>query len=286
METKNYLKKLRKEKNISTRELSRIFDVEETSVSQIERGKKNLTIDMLKKYCEFFNESADIILNQPNRIPNIIYENNELIIYNFKIEDVNHCYDQLCSFKIKFKEKKWNEIFIKWELKFNYYDDIIETYKPTKKSNGFYTSLIDHTENETLVFTLLDCKQDENYNFFHYPIENANFKIIYVKKPNKKKFKIERIKIMKFKNTKRKKAYITKEGYIQIHAPNHPNARKGTGYVGLHVYKATNGGKRKLNKNEVSHHIDGNKLNNKKSNLKIISRSEHFKIHNKKHQDK
>ncbi len=61
-----YLKEIRLNKNISTRELSRIFDVEETSVSQIERGKKNLTIKMLKKYCVFFNVSSDRILKLKN----------------------------------------------------------------------------------------------------------------------------------------------------------------------------------------------------------------------------
>ena len=36
---------------------------------------------------------------------------------------------------------------------------------------------------------------------------------------------------------------------------------------------------RKLNSNEIVHHIDGNKLNNDISNLQVVTRSEHLKIH-------
>ena len=36
---------------------------------------------------------------------------------------------------------------------------------------------------------------------------------------------------------------------------------------------------RDLDKDEVVHHIDGNPLNNKPSNLKVMSRSEHTRLH-------
>lgn len=58
-----YLKKIRIKKGISARHLSIMFDIEESAISEIERGKRSLTIKMLKKYCEYFNESADAILN-------------------------------------------------------------------------------------------------------------------------------------------------------------------------------------------------------------------------------
>ena len=61
--TRNYLKKIREEKGISARQLSFIFNIEESAISEIERGKRNLTVEMLKKYCKYFNESADKILN-------------------------------------------------------------------------------------------------------------------------------------------------------------------------------------------------------------------------------
>lgn len=62
METRILLKKLRLQKKISTRELSRIFDMEESAISEIERGKRNLTIFTLLKYCNFFKVSADWLL--------------------------------------------------------------------------------------------------------------------------------------------------------------------------------------------------------------------------------
>ena len=39
---------------------------------------------------------------------------------------------------------------------------------------------------------------------------------------------------------------------------------------------------RKLNKDEIVHHIDGNKFNNDLSNLMLLSNSEHAKLHNAK----
>ena len=55
-------KNLRLEKGISTRELSRIFNLEESAISEIERGKRNLTINMLIKYCSYFHVTANYIL--------------------------------------------------------------------------------------------------------------------------------------------------------------------------------------------------------------------------------
>ena len=55
-------KGLRLSKKISCRELSKIFNLEESAISEIERGKRNLTIDMLFKYCDFFNVSSNYIL--------------------------------------------------------------------------------------------------------------------------------------------------------------------------------------------------------------------------------
>lgn len=79
----------------------------------------------------------------------------------------------------------------------------------------------------------------------------------------------------------RHKSYITKEGYKQVYKPNSPEAREN-GYAPEHRVKASKKLKRTLGSNEVVHHIDGNKLNNKSSNLAVMSSSEHYKLHNKK----
>ena len=47
METKDYLKKLRKEKGLSARQLSEIFNLEESAISEIERGKKTPSLKRL-----------------------------------------------------------------------------------------------------------------------------------------------------------------------------------------------------------------------------------------------
>lgn len=47
----------------------------------------------------------------------------------------------------------------------------------------------------------------------------------------------------------------------------------------LHRYLMEQKIGRKLNFNEVVHHIDGNKLNNNIDNLEIISRGNHIKLH-------
>ena len=77
---------------------------------------------------------------------------------------------------------------------------------------------------------------------------------------------------------KRHKSYDTKEGYTQVYAPKHSEARKN-GYAPLHRIKASKKLGRPLSSDEIVHHIDGNKKNNRKSNLQVISRSEHYKIH-------
>jgi hypothetical protein len=60
-------------------------------------------------------------------------------------------------------------------------------------------------------------------------------------------------------------------GYLKIR--NNGNQMKHHRYV---LEKALG---RKLQENEIVHHIDHNKLNNDISNLKIMTRSEHMKLH-------
>lgn len=69
-------------------------------------------------------------------------------------------------------------------------------------------------------------------------------------------------------------------GYIEIHKPDHHRAR-GNGYVFEHIVVAENKIGRKLEEDEVVHHIDGDKKNNKPKNLKVMKINEHSSNHNK-----
>ena len=74
---------------------------------------------------------------------------------------------------------------------------------------------------------------------------------------------------------------ILVDGYLYIIANrDHPNKTK-KGYIPLHrsIIECKLG--RYLNKHEEVHHKDGNRLNNLPSNLKLMTISEHKKLHYK-----
>lgn len=67
-------------------------------------------------------------------------------------------------------------------------------------------------------------------------------------------------------------------GYIFIYRPDHPNAGPG-GYVAEHRLVMSEKLGRPLEKNEVVHHIDGDKANNAPSNLAVMLRDKHKMTH-------
>lgn len=73
--------------------------------------------------------------------------------------------------------------------------------------------------------------------------------------------------------------YTTKEGYRQHYNPSSPDARRN-GYAPVHRDSARAKYKRDIGPNEVVHHRNGNKRDNRWRNLEIVTRSEHAKIHN------
>ena len=71
------------------------------------------------------------------------------------------------------------------------------------------------------------------------------------------------------------------KNYMYVLRPHHKFATV-KGYVLEHRYIIELDLGRYLTKNEVVHHVDGNKLNNEENNLKLMSHSEHSKITNTK----
>ena len=72
-------------------------------------------------------------------------------------------------------------------------------------------------------------------------------------------------------------------GYVLLYRPDHFNCLTGDnweGYVYEHRYAMERELQRALDPGELVHHLDCNKLNNDLSNLIVVSRSDHQKIHN------
>lgn len=68
-------------------------------------------------------------------------------------------------------------------------------------------------------------------------------------------------------------------GYLAIYDPTDPNANN-RGYVPYHRWLVGKHNDRRVSKRKVVHHKDGNKLNNELSNLVVMLRSNHTKLHN------
>lgn len=80
--------------------------------------------------------------------------------------------------------------------------------------------------------------------------------------------------------SKRHPNYLNKDGYEQHYNPSSPDAR-WNGYSPVHRDVARKKIKRAIKPYEVVHHKDGNKTNNRKSNLVVITRKQHFKVHHR-----
>jgi len=70
---------------------------------------------------------------------------------------------------------------------------------------------------------------------------------------------------------------IDKDGYIVVHVPNHPFCDVH-GYIREHRLKMEQKIGRYLLKTEVVHHLNGNKGDNRISNLELLTKVEHDRI--------
>lgn len=67
-------------------------------------------------------------------------------------------------------------------------------------------------------------------------------------------------------------------GYKYVQVPQHPNATK-KGYVGVHRLVAEKTIGRYLMPNEVAHHKNEIKTDNRRSNIQVMTKSQHSTYH-------
>lgn len=73
---------------------------------------------------------------------------------------------------------------------------------------------------------------------------------------------------------------ILRSGYYYIYKPDHPNAISPRRlYVAEHRLVMEQKLGRFLRNNEIVHHINGNKLDNRPENLEVMTASEHCRLH-------
>lgn len=72
--------------------------------------------------------------------------------------------------------------------------------------------------------------------------------------------------------------WTTKKGYIVVFKPEHPSSNK-KGYVKEHRYVVETRLGRTLGKDEVVHHINHKRDDNRTENLIVMERKEHNKYH-------
>lgn len=78
--------------------------------------------------------------------------------------------------------------------------------------------------------------------------------------------------------------FIDTDGYRKIRVENHPRKRNYNGvvYIAEHILVMEKHLGRYLEKDEVVHHINRNRLDNRIENLQVMTHREHSKLHNTK----
>ena len=76
MQINEIIKGLREDKDLTQSELGKIFNVNQITISQYERGTRQLNPDMIIKYAKFFKVSTDYILGL-TRIPTPPWSTNQ-----------------------------------------------------------------------------------------------------------------------------------------------------------------------------------------------------------------
>ena len=85
----------------------------------------------------------------------------------------------------------------------------------------------------------------------------------------------------KHPNKRAYKGKILNSGYLYLYMPNHPNAIQKGRYIAEHRYNLEQKIGRLLKKNEIAHHINDNKKDNRQENLEVLIKNEHDRRHAK-----
>jgi hypothetical protein len=80
-------------------------------------------------------------------------------------------------------------------------------------------------------------------------------------------------------NKRAYKGRIFVSGYYYVYMPEHPKAIKGGRYIAEHRLVLEKKLKRLLFENEIAHHKNGIKTDNRPSNLEVLTVSEHNRLH-------
>ena len=76
------------------------------------------------------------------------------------------------------------------------------------------------------------------------------------------------------------RVYKNSQGYVKVRVPSHPSADRA-GFVSAHTLNAEKKIGRPLKQNEVVHHKNRDKADNRQSNLRVMDRSKHSSMHKK-----
>ena len=124
------------------------------------------------------------------------------------------------------------------------------------------------------------CKKfgDHNHSRKLNPVEKQRISSLHKGKTVTKESRIKMSEAAKIHTSGHKK--IRDDGYVAIYYPDHPDST-GEGYVMEHRLVMEREIGRRISKNEVVHHINHDRSDNRINNLRVMTASDHMSMHMK-----